>query len=149
MRRKKKTRTKSKSTLNALGLFQVLLFTTFFYLLNGVSSSPLETQSVWAQTAGLPFRPIGSDSAVDRYSQPGQYTETGYRHDTGVVEAPPRSGDLTSRSHSMSSRTATGSFSPVRQISMQSGGFDSPPPGTVTIRGRRVGDVDRQHPGLR
>lgn len=104
MRRKKKTRTKSKSKLNSLGLFQVLLFTTSFYLLIGVSSNSVETQSVSAQTVGMPFRPIGSESAVDRYSQPGRYTETGYRNDA-----------------------------PVRQVSMQSGGFGAPPSGAVIV----------------
>lgn len=133
MRRKKKTRTKSKSTLNALGLFQVLLFTTFFYILNGVSSNPVETQSVSAQTVGLPFLPIGSDSAVDRYSQPGQYTETGYRNNAPVAEPRPSSGDPVTRRQVMASPTANGSYAPVRQVSMQSGGFSAPPTGAEMV----------------
>ncbi|TWT56367.1 hypothetical protein [Allorhodopirellula solitaria] len=118
MRRKKKAKAKSK--MNALGLFQVLLFTTFFYLLNGVASNPLETQSVAAEDARLPFRPIGSASAVDQYSHPGQVTETAYHAQSGdrwgtsdMVDQPVR---------------AQGMSAPVRQVAMQSGGFSSPPP---------------------
>ncbi len=98
-----------KKTKDSLGLFQVLLFTTMFYVLSCVDSSPLGTQSVSAQTAGLPFRPIGSESAVDRYSAPGQYTQTGYRENVSPAN----------------NRSST--YGNVRQVAMQSGGFALPP----------------------
>ncbi|TWU16518.1 hypothetical protein [Allorhodopirellula heiligendammensis] len=113
MRRKKNPRAKTKS--NSIGLFQVLLFTTFFYVVNGVTSSPLESQSVLAQTTGLPFQEIGSPSAVDRYSERGRYTATGYRAGADDVD--------------FQRRPATPA--PVRQVSMQSGGFSAPPQGAA------------------
>lgn len=116
MRRKKKTR--AKSITSSLGLFQVLLFTLFFYIVNGVASNPLKTQSVSAQTAGLPFRPLGSESAVDRYSERGQYTETGYREESSFAGA---------HRHRL-----TNASTAVRQVSMQSRDFGAPPTGMET-----------------
>ncbi len=116
MRRKKKTSATSKSKGNALGLFQVLLFTTFFYLLNGDASSPLESKFASAQSARLPFRPIGTESAVDRYSEPGRSTETRYHQSSAKTDPRPQS--------------YANSGAPVRQVSMQSGSFSEPPTGS-------------------
>lgn len=121
MRRKKKTR--AKSITSSLGLFQVLLFTLFFYIVNGVTSNPLKTQSVSAQTAGLPFRPLGSESAVDRYSERGRYTETGYREESSFAGAQPH--------------RLTNASTAVRQVSMQSSDFGAPTTGMGTAPANR------------
>ncbi|MFG0254754.1 MAG: hypothetical protein ACF787_06605 [Rhodopirellula sp. JB053] len=113
MRRKRMRRKK-----DSLGLFQVLLFGTFFYLWSFVGSSPVGTHTLHAETSGLPFRPIGSPSAVDQFQNEKRYAETAY-HDQQNV---PRRANF-------STASATRAAGNVRQVSMQSGGFALPPGG--------------------
>ncbi|MBB3208099.1 hypothetical protein FHS27_003926 [Rhodopirellula rubra] len=124
MRRKKK---------DSLGLFQVLLFTTFFYVWSFVDSGPTGTHTLQAQTATLPFRPIGSASAVDRYSQPRRFTEPArdsqWQRDAqpGAYRQPERdSGVRYIETGYRDDMRRTDAYGNVRQVSMQSGGFTLP-----------------------
>jgi len=101
---------------DSLGLFQVLLFGTLFYGVTGLNSVPMGTREAHAQNAALPFRPIGSESAVDRYRD---------RRDMGNTDpratARSRETGFFNASHRQQNNTGN-----IRQVAMQSGGFTLP-----------------------
>ncbi|MCM2374405.1 hypothetical protein [Aporhodopirellula aestuarii] len=125
MRRKKK---------DSLGLFQVLLFTTFFYLWTFVDTGATGTHTLHAETASLPFRPIGSASAVDQYSraEPNPRGNQNYGA-TQNYAATPNDGYNQNAQNVRYIQTGfradprnANAYGNVRQVAMQSGGFALP-----------------------
>lgn len=104
--------------MDSLGLYQTLSFGTLFYAVVGASSMPEGTGNVYGQNTALPFRPIGSESAVDRFQSNNPARENPLTREntrpreTGFYNAPPH-------------RTDNGGL--IRQVAMQSGGFSLPP----------------------
>ena len=123
MRKRKSRKTPRTKKLSSLNLYQAMLFGVGFYvicLLNGesITGTLAHAQNAGFQNSqsrsnvGLPFRPIGSESMVDRYQ-------------------PARTGEQIASNSARFQRTAyqynqTQPNGNVRQVAMQSGNFELP-----------------------
>lgn len=136
MRKKPKRKSRSKAPIQPtpLGVYQAFLFGVGFYCVSLLSGDAVTGVPANGQSPSLPFRPIGSVSAVDRYRRPSTnpidpntdrnthqnasfrttgnpFNETGFR-DRGDAYG------------------TTRSYGNVRQVAMQSDGFALPPQGS-------------------
>lgn len=115
---RKSKRTKKPSSLN---LFQTMLFGIGFYVVCLLGGDSMSGKTAQAQTTApsrnnsLPFRPIGSQSAVDQYRTVDQY-QSGDQYRTKAT------GNQFFR-QSAYPHQPNGN---VRQVAMQSGGFALP-----------------------
>lgn len=122
---------------DSLGLFQALLFGAMFYIVIGLQPSPMGSTSALAQNTALPFRPIGSESAVDRYNNSGMTNRSARDRETATNRHHRESATSRQLPENATDRRRreTGFYRPrqrahsethIRQVAMQSGGFSLP-----------------------
>lgn len=118
MRKQKSRKSKPTKKVSSLSLYQAMLFGVGFYLICSLGGESISGTSAHAQNAAsrpkasLPFRPIGSESMVDRYQRSG-----------AGQQAMPASPSFRQTAYQTNRSQANGN---VRQVAMQSDGFVLP-----------------------
>ena len=123
MRKQKSRKSQRTKKVSSLSLYQAMMFGVGFYLICSLGGESISGTSAHAQNtaprnvmsssnASLPFRPIGTESKVDRYQRAGTGQQT--------MTASP-SFRQTAYQYNRSQPNGN-----VRQVAMQSGGFALP-----------------------